>query len=278
MSYLRWVTCFSARSDSGGNLDMLRIAVETAITRTPLPATVVLDDPGGLVEPWLLSRGVEVIHWRSRWLDRIEACRAPQDRRDLCSAFAPGTMIRLELADVAEHRGWEGQILYTDHDVWFRRDPTELLPQIATSIGACPEHPSGRLRGGSRQINAGVLLIDLEHYRAVWPEIRRWVDRRLDHLLGNGASCGGMDQATLNQCLGRRWTTLSQRLNAMPWWGDATYDAGVIVHMHGLKPWDRHRVASMPESMRPTAGGAYQRACDDWEWLRRQILGDDDAP
>jgi hypothetical protein len=258
---LRWVTCFAARPDSGGNLDLLKVAVDTAQSRTRLPATVVLDDPGGLVESWLLSRGVEVIHWRSRWADRIEACRERHDRRALCSAFAPGTMLRLEMADIADHRGWDGRVLYTDHDIWFRSDPTPLLPQeMPHAVAACRESPA---YGGT---NAGVLLIDLERWRREWPRVRQWVDDRLDLLMSERARFGGVDQAVLNEAIEHSW--MDQRLNGMPWWGDELYDSAAIVHLHGMKPHDRHRIASMPATMQQTAGGAYHRACADWDWLR----------
>jgi hypothetical protein len=160
-------------------------------------------------------------------------------------------------------------VLYTDHDIWFRSDPTPLLPkEMPHPVAACRESPSGDWS------NAGVMLFDLAAWRLAWPGVREWVDANLERLLGPRANFGGMDQTTLNEAIPH--SRMDQRLNGMPWWGDELYDSAAIVHLHGLKPHDRHRVASMPETMQQTAGGAYRRACDDWEWLWDQIPGGDD--
>lgn len=266
---MRWVTCFAARHDSGGNIDMLQVAIATAIERTSLQPTVVLDDPDDLVRPWIESRGVEIVSWRSRWCDRIDACPERQDRRDRCSAFAPGTMIRLELADIAAEHGWtEQRLFYADHDVWFRSDPVPLLPDARTAIAACTEMP-----GFDGMFNAGVLLIDLPRYRDAWPSIADYVETNLDTLMSNRARFGGVDQATLNWAFRDRWHRMPQTLNAMPWWGDEVFDAGVLIHMHGLKPHDRDDIAAgkVPQTMLQTAGGAFERACEEWEALAAEI-------
>ena len=266
---MRWVTCFACRSDSGESIDMLKVAVLTAITNTQMRPTVVLDDPVGAVAFWLRERGVEIVPWRSRWADRIEAIKSDHDRHRMCSAFGPGTMLRLEIADIAASAGWRDErILYTDHDVWFRSGPINHIGDVAP-LGACQES-----RGVSRMFNAGVLAISMPAMRAIWPAMRDWVDRELPTLLSRRATNSGFDQATLNRFFRQTWRPMPQSLNAMPWWGDETYDAGVIVHLHGAKPSHRRMVqdGTLPASMAMSAAGAYLRACDDWERLRDELL------
>lgn len=267
---MRWVTCFACRSDSGESVDMLKVAVLTAIRNTSMHPTVVLDDPVGGVAFWLRERGVETVPWRSRWADRIDEIKGDHDRQRLCSAFGPGTMLRLEIADIAAAAGWrDDRVLYTDHDVWFRSCPIAHLGDFSP-LGACRES-----RGVPRMFNAGVLAISLPAMRAIWPTMRQWVDDNLASLMSNRAANAGMDQATLNRFFRQTWQPMPQTLNAMPWWGDETYDAGVIVHIHGAKPSHRAMVrdGTLPATMMMSTAGAYLRACEDWERLRDELLG-----
>lgn len=267
---MRWVTFFACRSDSGEAIDMLKVAVLTAIRNTSMRPTVVLDDPVGGVAFWLRERGVETVPWRSRWGDRIVEIGGDHDRHRLCSAHAPGAMMRLELADVADACGWSDEaVLYADHDVWFRSCPLPHMPS------GCPLAACNESRHAVRMFNSGVMRISVPAMRAIWPSMRRWVDDNLASLMSNRAANAGMDQATMNRFFRATWQPMPQTLNAMPWWGDETYDAGVIVHIHGAKPSHRAMVrdGTLPATMRMSTAGAYLRACEDWERLRDELLG-----
>lgn len=129
------------------------------------------------------------------------------------------------------------------------------VPTVGARFGVSGFAAHG-LAADARYFNAGVMLIDLERWRAEQIETRA-----LDYLRAAGSRVYFWDQEALNVALAGRWHPLSPVWNWSPHAGDASVAPGAprILHFSGnLKPW---RYAG-----RLAAHDAYYRTLDDTAW------------
>ena len=118
------------------------------------------------------------------------------------------------------------QILYTDIDVIFLRDPCRYVftPNYAA---VCEE---SRL-GDRGHFNSGVMVMNLPALRAMHPSLLDSVRKRL--------ACDFKypphDQKSLNDAMLDKVEWMVPEMNWKPYWG--TNSHAIIAHFHGPKPW-----------------------------------------
>lgn len=122
-------------------------------------------------------------------------------------------------------------VLYTDADVMFYHEfnPCKLQKPDVMAIG--PEMDRVANSWSELNWNAGVLLINIQGFGAVWPDMLRWANsRRWDFVVA--------DQSMINEYFpavyGKPLDPLPEPYNWKGYWGCSPKI--VIVHWHGPKP------------------------------------------
>lgn len=142
-------------------------------------------------------------------------------------------LVRTDLA-----RLWQERL--GEHLALAARDP--LVPRLGSRFGVAAHRELGLARD-AKYFNAGVLLIDLERWRA-----ERVEERAADYLARYGRRLTFWDQEALNAVLAGRWGELDPRWNrnpnlhllfpAVPAATENAADDAWIAHFSGrLKPW-----------------------------------------
>lgn len=238
---LPWVFTLSRSQDK--NYDtLMKVAVMSARAKTTLiPICVAHEDEGSNSSRirWLIQQGVVVEYHRPSWDNDLTAALSDTDDRDKHSSHLYGdldmvlsTFLRLDIPQVSYIWQFEN-ILYTDTDVFFRRDVTNLK-QLGSRITDSIQ--LGYEAQERFPLNAGV-------YMASVPFLRRTHDDLIQEMKKSKGiyyrGYGPGDQGLINKVYEaqlRQQGALNQELNAKPYHKFAPNSA--IVHFHGPKPSD----------------------------------------
>lgn len=203
---------------------MICAAVESARRNTRLRPVFVFDgDPELPLVRGLRRMGVEVRHRRVGFYDALRACR-PDDPAYLRTAG--GAFLRVELPCWLD----EPHALYTDCDVFFRRHPELVVPEL---LACAPEFDANEVA----EINTGVMMMNLRALRDSLPAFTSFISTRL-------RSFQTYDQDAYRQFYAGQVSQLPLTANWRPYWGPNP--AAEIVHYHGPKPqWARRQLTSI---------------------------------
>lgn len=202
---------------------------------------------------WMRERGVDVIFAESDL--KRELWRLSKLAPSLLSLL-PGVFLRLELPRLGSGLNATNPVLYTDCDVMFRRDVAiELKDAVCTYFAVAGESRPDDYRN----INTGVMLMNLEKLREVDVDFRAYVRNRLEEFAGRG-----WDQGAYRRFFGWEreallWDRLPPSMNWKPYWGDT--GRASIIHFHGLKP--REYEKPNPELLHLNCGD-YQKLSREW--------------
>ncbi len=234
----KWYFCANERG-LRNEFRLIRTAVLSARRNTSLVAHCVYDGQDCTELDWLLSEGVKVI----RWTPSLE----PELRHGYGEKYDTfrGHWLRIDIPILESE---DPQILYTDIDVMFRRDPAAygFSPRY---VAVCEETRLGD-RG---HFNSGVMVMNLPALRAVRP----WLLRQVRHRLTNDFRYPAHDQKSLNDFLLEEAEWMRPEFNWKPYWGPN--EEAVIVHFHGPKPW---HVAAIREGRAGTMKPAFRTLHD----------------
>jgi len=279
---MKW---FFALDQNSNHLDsyveMTKVAVHTARTRTTLEAHCLFDgDAGHEFAVWLRNKGVTVHLLRTPFFDELKTLASQKNDPDILS-FGAGAFLRLEIPKLIAREGWDDEfVLYTDCDVMFTRDPVPAISKVRPSYFAvAPEAHIER----KDDINTGVMLLNVQTMRRIDADLHGYTRRHLamftDYRAGNA-----FDQAAFQSYFrgltrfliergarfpiprnpgfrlvwGRffirasfvnrpQWDRLAPEFNWKSYWDDARNES-VIVHFHGPKP-NEARIETSPQSL-----------------------------
>jgi hypothetical protein len=199
----------------------VRVAVASARKNTTLKAYCIYDGPECRETEWLRQQNVTIQ-------------RKPSLEADLKPAYGEnydtfrGHWLRVDLPVIEIEAE---QILYTDVDVVFLRDPRSFI-FAPTYMAVCEE----RALGDRRHFNSGVMVMNLPRLRAVRP----WLVRQVRHRLANNFRYPAHDQKSLNDFFLEQIEWMDPIFNWKPYRG---YNSdAAIVHFQGPKPWHVHAI------------------------------------
>lgn len=199
--------------------NQIKVAVISAKANTKLEAYALVDDTGsdeGIEEriAWLSLQGVTVIRHRATLVSELVPIFG-----ETMNVYS-GHWLRCDIPLIEKSAE---AILYTDIDVVFRSDVSELafIPKV---IACAPEHN----RGDYSYFNSGVMLINIPAMAERADQMKAVLRSRLSHTAPYD------DQAMLNELFAAEWEHLSDLWNWKPYWG--VEEKSHIVHWHGPKP------------------------------------------
>lgn len=258
-------------------VEMLKVAVHTALKRTSLTPYFLYDGPENKLTSWLREKRVEIIHCRSFLYDRLRAIA--KERRDpLYLSIGAGAFLRVEIPRITKMMGIRDRfILYTDLDVLFIDEVCDYLETLTPKFFAVapefsPIHP--------RRMNSGVMLMNLENLRKQDIFFRKFVSDNLESLVDKGWDQGAYKafygrKRMVRWFFGVKWNYLPPKYNWKPYWGD--FSSAKIIHFHGPKPYQMDSLISpdTPKQLKPLiklTKGKYFELCELWNSELKEAL------
>lgn len=242
---------------------MLKVAVKTAQKFTSLEPHFLYDGEENSLTKWLTERNVRIIKRRSFLYSQLaEIAEKRNDRNYL--TIGSGAFLRTEIPQVSLEENFDDEyVLYTDIDVMFQKDVTELEKLRPKYFAVAPEFD----RRKYKEMNSGVMLMNLKNLREVDEKFRRFMSDEIEMLVNNT-----WDQTAYRVYFktfygGYKWSKLPIEFNWKTYWGKN--DSAPIIHFHGPKPTQRDLLFSDKcpkeiEVLRPLADENYQYYCDEW--------------
>ena len=238
--------------------EMVKVAIHTARRHTALQPHLLYDGGENELTRWLRARQVPIIPLQTFLLDEIAALRCGEHEINIRSALR-GILLRIELPRLGLELELDKRILYTDCDVFFLG---EVVPEVAPIdcryFAVAPEFE----RADYRQMNTGVMWMNLPALRAVDAEFRAFVGQNLPRLQSVAWDQGAYREFFLSPEDTPQWDRLRPELNWKPYWGD--YSEAKIIHFHGPKPYHRAYIDSHFSELKHLTGGCYEELCDLW--------------
>jgi len=239
-----WI--FTVRGTDRGYDQMMKVAVDSALQKSSLLPYVMSHPDESKYDrvAWLRARGVHIcIHrptWEARLLEILHNSSESAQKRSHLYAFPEmvlGTFFRLDVAVLPELLQFE-HILYTDTDVLFNGDITELQGEglkLPSTIQLAIEQP------GLAVLNAGVYFASMRYLRESHSGL---IKTLLSSTTIDYGSYGPGDQGLLNMYykaeLEKEGLLSEDRFNSKSY--RATKQARII-HFHGPKPSDYEEAA-----------------------------------
>ncbi len=237
---------------------LVKVAVHTALQRTALQPHFLYDGGENDLTRWLRDRDVPVIPCESFLAGEIATLVCGERETNIRAALR-GILLRIELPQLGEKLGLDERVLYTDCDVFFRRD---VVPELAAIdcryFAVAPEFE----RADYRQMNTGVMWMNLAELRRVDSDFREFVRQNLPRLQASAWDQGAYREffALPNEQF--QWNKLRPELNWKPYWGENIESA--IIHFHGPKPYQRPHLDSHFAELKPLARAAYDHYTAEW--------------
>ena len=238
--------------------EMVKVAIHTALRHTSLRPHCLYDGGENELTRWLRERAVPIIPCHTFLLDEISHLRCGEHEVNIRSALR-GILLRIELPRLGLELELDKRVLYTDCDVFFLG---EVVPEVAAIdcryFAVAPEFEPADYR----QMNTGVMWMNLPALRAVDAEFRAFVGQNLPRLQSVAWDQGAYREFFLPPEDTPQWDRLRPELNWKPYWGD--YSEAKIIHFHGPKPYHRAYIDSHFSELKHLTGGCYEELCGLW--------------
>lgn len=243
--------------------EMAMVAIHTALKHTRLEPHLLYDGSDNAFLDWVRSRGVRVIAWRSSlYTDLKELAR--RINHPGFEAALPGIFLRTDLPVVGQQLGLDQRVLYTDCDVMFQGDVSDVLQPMYPQYFAVGIESDRRL---PEDMNSGVMWMNLPEMAKLQARFRQFILDRFDELPSYWDQ--GIYQRFYRTREGKPLSNnLPLEMNWKPYW-ERNLDARII-HFHGPKPFQRHYIDSHYPEIKHLSGGAYFEFCEEWDVLLRE--------
>ncbi|WP_424140263.1 glycosyltransferase [Roseomonas chloroacetimidivorans] len=243
----KWYFCANERGLKR-EFRSVRAAVASALRCTTLVPCCIYDGQNCVELERLQKAGVRVLRHSSVLSTELRA--AYSEKYDVFC----GHWLRLDLPMLETEAD---QVLYTDIDVVFLRDPRSYA-FTPRSVAVCEET---RL-GDRRHFNSGVMVMNLPALRESRPALLKAVRQRLSR----NFLYPPHDQKSLNDALLGEAEWMMPEMNWKPYWGPNP-DA-VIGHFHGPKPWHIMKIrAGLAQEMKPSFRTLHDRSPEGYDAL-----------
>lgn len=229
---MKWIIALNETSiinPKGANYEMMaRVAVYSAKVNAPsLDPILIWNGNETEFTKSMLQMGVQVIYHRLSFQDAIESTTS---RTAQWQHTAKGAMLRLDIPSI--FKDVDELVLYTDVDVMFLDDPVKYAFRTETFAFS-----SEFQFDNFKDINTGVMLLNVQAARSTFPLFIDWVVENLEWI-------PDYDQGAIKAYFNGRWDRLSQRMNWKPYWNVG--NDPIVVHFHGPKPLDFDPISLNP--------------------------------
>jgi len=225
---MKWFFAYAGDSDEGFK-KLIKVAVISARKNTNLEPFCIYDGICSDLTIWLEKQGVQIIHHRSRFSERIKEIFG----NDLSARGGRGAMLRVEIPQILfEKKIKDKYILYTDCDVMFVGNVENLFFIRPKYFACAPEIDPDNWEN----FNTGVMLMNVGNLYKTYEEFASFIRKHLKK-----GWC--WDQTAYNLFYKNKNSKLPKEYNWKPYWGDSPKKK--IIHFHGLKPsWKRGIIES----------------------------------
>ncbi len=241
---MKWVFALNAKvaefNRQGENYELMaKVSVLSAKKNAPslTPIMVYNGKPDEFTEE-MISIGVNVVFHELTFQSEVDSAVG---RSYTWKQTAKGAFLRLDIPNLFEDNG---NLLYTDCDVYFEKDPSSF--ELKTNhIAVAPEFSINDYVN----INTGSMIINLEQAKIRFPKLIEWTKKNISNV-------PDYDQGAFKQFFNGGWDKLSPLMNWKPYWG--INEEAIIIHFHGPKPVDFDALHLAPKF----EGGIYQKLYD----------------
>lgn len=244
--------------------DMAKVAIHTALQQTSLQPHCLYDGGENDFTAWLQRRGVHIIPTRTFLFDDLVRLSERRKNPELLGATR-GIFLRAELPALQERYGFDDRVLYTDCDVFFRREVVDSFASVECEYFAVAHESDVSLPD---DVNTGVMWMHLPAMRRVDERFRAYVRENIELLSTISWDQGAYRNFYRSPEGVPLWQTLPPELNWKPYWRE--YSRAKIIHFHGPKPFQRPNIDSHYPELKFLTGGRYEEICAMWEDLLQE--------
>ena len=229
---MNWVFALNEKSPDNPNGDnyelMAKVAVHSASVNAPgLKPHLIWNGTDSEFTEVMRTMGVNVIFHRLSFQNEVDQVIG---RNRGWKHTAKGAFLRLDIPEIFS--GLNEPLLYTDVDVMFNNDPSDYTFPVHLFAFS-----SEFIYDDFKNINTGVMVINITRAHEEFPAFRRWASDNLSWL-------PDYDQGAIRAYFDRRWDHFDQRMNWKPYWSRAS--TPIITHFHGPKPTDFDPIVLSP--------------------------------
>jgi hypothetical protein len=241
--------------------EMARVAIHTALRCTSLRPHFLYDGGENDFTRWLRDREVSIVKCRTSLFPELVDLGRRKNDPNLVTAL-PGIFLRTELPRLQDSLGLEDHVLYTDCDVFFRRDPVAQISAVACDYFAVA--PEFALED-YENMNTGVMWMNLPGLSRKDDGFKKFIREKINELQSVAWDQGAYRRFFRTEEGTALWQKLPPELNWKPYWGD--YSNAAIIHFHGPKPFQRDYIDSHFPELKHLTGGSFEELCDVWQEL-----------
>ena len=241
--------------------EMAKVAVHTALLHTSLEPHCIYDGEENDFTAWLRRRAVRILPARTFLYHDLARMSERRNDVELLTGI-PGVFLRVELPELQRRFGLDERVLYTDCDVFFRREVVDALAPVQCKYFAVAVESDVRL---TEDVNTGVMWMNLPAMFERDQSFRQYLRDNLETLPTVGWDQGAYRDFYRAPDGAPLWENLPPELNWKPYWEENP--AARIIHFHGPKPFQRHIIDSRYPELKYFTGGNYEKTCDLWEAL-----------
>lgn len=247
---MKWFFGFNEETEWFDNyVRYIKCAVNSAIKNTSLEPNFLYDGKPNELTKWLESKNVHIWNIRSRFYDLFQK-RAEQG---LNAKVASGAYLRAEIPNLVDNNQI---ILYTDCDIMFLKDISELYNVHPKHLACAPELD----KNNYSYFNSGVMLMNCSSMKKMMPKFENMVQKSSTKILNL------YDQYTYNEMYKGRWDKLDPIYNWKPYWG--LNDSASIIHFHGIKIENIEKVLR-GELVQPIQAQLYTKSPDAYKYYSK---------
>ncbi len=262
---MKWFFAVNERGNEFENYaKMLKVAVATAAKHTSLEPCFLYDGEDNHLTAWLNERGVRIIRTRSFLYEQLADAAERKNNPEIL-AIGSGAFLRTEIPKLTSELGIDDEfVLYTDVDVMFVGGVDGLEHLRPKYFAVAPEMDPADFRN----MNSGVMLMNLPALRSEDDRFRRFILKNLDTLVADAWDQTAYKMYYRRALFGFRWDKLPLRYNWKAYW-PASPEARII-HFHGPKPHQRERLRQPPTTehlkmLLTLATDEYLKLSADWD-------------
>ncbi|MGI9086384.1 MAG: hypothetical protein ACR2HH_01365 [Chthoniobacterales bacterium] len=240
---------------------MAKVAIHTALLHTSLRPHCLYDGQPNEFTDWLDQHQVPIIQGRTFLNDELRLLGQRRNNPELLAATR-GVFLRAELPLLQHQGAFDERVLYTDCDVIFRGEVTDLLAPLHPKYFSVAVEAE---RARPEEMNTGVMWMNLPEMFQCDAAFRDYLRANINALPAMSWDQGAYRNFYRSAEGALLWENLPPELNWKPYWKD--FARARIIHFHGPKPFQRPNIDSHYPELKYLTGGCYDEICDLWESL-----------
>ena len=220
---MKWFFALCNESkDCKRTIEHLKVAVTSARRHTNLEPYFLYDGERDELTEWLTKKGVNIV------ITQVSFLKALIDNPKFENiGTARGAYLRVEVPKIVKALNLDDKfILYTDCDVIFTKNTTDIFNNTPKYFSAAPEFKADDYS----YVNTGVMLINVDNMTSSLEEFIKHIKTQCKNAK---ATHTAYDQSMYNEFYKDKFDRLPPEYNWKPYWG--FNPNAKIIHFHGPK-------------------------------------------